>query len=198
MKTVEEAINCRWSTRRMDPNKHVADEDMNLIINAGIKAPSGFNAEAWKFLVVTGNKKRLSVACSSQPAITECSKLVFYLYTKTAGFCIEEYQNRLERNNVPEEAIKTHKEIVTDLSKGNYLEVQTYFAVSQMVLQATALGIDTLIIGGFDEDALIKELNIDKEKYGIALITAYGYGIGKGKPRITKPFEEVVSFMELT
>lgn len=62
MSTVKEIINKRYSTRYLNPEKKINSEDIETIIEAGRKAPSGYGTEPWKFLIIDGNTEKLSAA----------------------------------------------------------------------------------------------------------------------------------------
>ena len=52
-----ETINKRHSTRKF-VEKEVSREDIETILNAANKAPSAHNKQSWKFIVITGEKKK--------------------------------------------------------------------------------------------------------------------------------------------
>src|SRR5262249_50244249 len=52
--------------------------DLDKIIRAGLEAPSGYNLQPWRFVVVTDReqKKRLRAAAFGQPKVEEASAVV--------------------------------------------------------------------------------------------------------------------------
>ena len=62
-----------------------------------------------------------------------------------------------------------------------------------LIMQARAMGFDTLIMGMRDSDGLRKEFNIPAEETVMAVI-ALGYRSGEPKQPGHRPFDEVVKF----
>src|SRR5579864_4731975 len=52
--------------------------DLEKIIRAGLEAPSGYNLQPWRFVVVREGeqKKKLSAAAFGQPKVTEASAVI--------------------------------------------------------------------------------------------------------------------------
>lgn len=195
--TVKEAIEKRYSTRYLDPNKKINDKDMELIISAGQKAPSGLATEPWKFVVVNGDTSKLSEAMYHQPVVANASHIVAILTYKSEyttqhpEIFIEKYK----ASGFPQEQIvRTMDRIENQLpNPTQYFREQGFIAATQMVLQATELGIGSVIIGGYNPSAVADLLNIDTNKFQVALMVVFGYSTDtETKKRVIRPYETTV------
>ncbi len=59
-------IFARKSVRSYDSTKTISSADMELIIKAGMAAPSGMNKQPWQFFVAT-NKEAMAALCNKLP-----------------------------------------------------------------------------------------------------------------------------------
>ena len=76
-----EAIVRRRATRRFDPSRPLPDDLLQRVLQLATHAPSGFNLQPWRFLVVRDerNRRKLRVAAFNQPKITEAPVVVVVL-----------------------------------------------------------------------------------------------------------------------
>lgn len=197
--TVEEAINKRYSTRNYIPNKKISEEDLNKILMAGIKAPNGFGVEPWLFYALDGDKSDLCKACMEQEHIATSSHVIIFACVR--GEYIQKNPdiliNKLRSNGLSEETIEARCGVFSKLDTQYYKE-QVMFACSQMILQATELGIGSVPVGGLIPSEVAKIINIDTDKYQVALGLSLGYNADTvPKVRTNRPFEEVVIKMTL-
>ncbi len=197
--TVREAVEKRRSTRYYQDDKKISDADINLILRAGQKAPNGLALEAWKFFVLSGDFTKISDATYGQPHIQKASHVIALV-------------------NYKQELVDEKPELITDhlVAKGltsqqaaRYIEMldqrgtqyyreQLMFAASQMVLQATELGIGSVIVGGFDRKALGEVIGLDQDKYEVGLLIDFGYPEpGEVKERIIRKEEDVIEYIKL-
>lgn len=195
--TVQEAINKRYSTRYLDPNKKIEDGDMEVIISAGQKAPSGLATEPWQFVVVNGETAKLSEAMYHQPVVANASHIIAVLTYKSEYTLAhpEIFTEKYKASGFPQEQVdRTLDRIENHLpNPTQYFREQGFIAATQMVLQATELGIGSVMIGGYDENAVAKLLNIDTNKFQIAIMVVFGYSTDtETKKRVIRPYETTV------
>jgi len=74
---LEEAIFTRRSVRKYDVTRSVSENDLKLIISAGIYAPSGVNFQSWKFIIVEDENLKKNFV---QPFVKEADKLILVTY----------------------------------------------------------------------------------------------------------------------
>ncbi|MGC2500073.1 MAG: nitroreductase family protein, partial [Acidobacteriaceae bacterium] len=71
-KTLSEAIEERRATPSFD-GKPIPDADLKTILEAGLRAPSGYNLQPWRFIVVRTpeQRRRLRSAAFNQAKVEE-------------------------------------------------------------------------------------------------------------------------------
>ena len=76
-KLLSEAIKQRRATPSFDGTP-VPDEDLKKILQAGLEAPSGYNLQPWRFVVVRDAeaRKRLRAAAMGQPKVEEAPVVI--------------------------------------------------------------------------------------------------------------------------
>src|SRR5260370_19266706 len=76
-KTLSQAIEERRAARRVD-GAPIPGEDLKQILDAGLHAPSGYNMQPWRFIVVQSpeQKKRLRSASYNQGKVEEASAVI--------------------------------------------------------------------------------------------------------------------------
>ncbi len=161
---IMEIIKKRRSVRRFDGRK-IPDELMGQILEAGRWAPSGANAQPWRFIVVT---RRETLAALAE----ECYYRVFKSrHVGEAGAVVV---------------------ICADPGAGSQTyTIDAAIAGTNMTLMATSLGIGSCWIGAFEEPAVRSLLHIPPDLKLIALI-AFGYEIGKASAPPRLPLSGIV------
>src|ERR1700758_1761345 len=76
-KTLAQAIEERRATPSFDGTP-IPAEDLKQILEAGLHAPSGYNLQPWRFIVVQSpeQKKRLRAASFNQAKVEEASAVI--------------------------------------------------------------------------------------------------------------------------
>ncbi len=76
-----EAIARRRATQRFDPSRPVADDLLKRVLHLATFAPSGFNLQPWRFVVVRdGRNRRKLMGCAfNQPRVGEAPAVVIVL-----------------------------------------------------------------------------------------------------------------------
>src|SRR6202035_3262805 len=76
-KTLSQAIAERRATPSFDGSP-IPAEDLKQILQAGLQAPSGYNMQPWRFIVVQSpeQKKRLRAASYNQAKVEEASAVI--------------------------------------------------------------------------------------------------------------------------
>lgn len=156
--TILDIIKKRRSVRHFD-GRPLSDEQMEQILEAGRWAPSGANAQPWRFIVVTQKDTLKSIA-------ERC------------------YYKLFKSRHVGEAGAVVVICADPDTGSSTYM-IDCAIAGTNMTLMATALGIGSCWIGAFEEPALRSILRIPEKLNIIALIT-FGYEVGKASipPRL--------------
>lgn len=195
--TVKETINKRYSTRYLNTEKKISDDDIETIIDAGRKAPSGFGTEPWIFIIIDGDTSKLSEAMRNQPVVATASHMIAIVTYKKELIDAqpEVLSEKFKAAGYPQAQIDRTMHMITNFlpDQTAYYREQGMIAATQMVLQATELGIGSLMMGGYNPDAVAEVLGVDTSKYQVALMLALGYSTDTtAKQRVLRPYETVV------
>ncbi|WP_289141089.1 nitroreductase family protein [uncultured Brevibacillus sp.] len=167
--TTEQVMEARHSVRKYDPTATIPQGELNEILRLAASAPSSWNLQHWRFLVVTDpaiKEKLLPIAFNQQQVVDayatiiilgdlEADKSARLVYDEAVanGLMIESVRDTMIAQI--EGAYKSNPEIARDEAIRN-----SSYAAMQLMLAAKAKGYDTCPMGGYNRDALIKELNI--------------------------------------
>jgi len=166
-------IKTRESVRDYDPEKPVAKEVLERILEAGRLAPSAANRQPWTFVVVSSQEKLEEVReCYHKDWFEQAPHVLIVVGDKSKSW-VRPYDG--------------YNPIETDLA----------IAMDHMVLAAASEGVSTCWIIAFDYDKLAKVVDL-KENEVIYCITPLGYpheGFQKKGQKIRKPISEVVRFI---
>lgn len=206
MSTFMQAMDFRHACKKFDTNKKIPAEQFEQILEFGRKSPSSFGQEHWKFLVIQTPELREQVraACWGQPQITESSHVVVILAKITDVEPYNDYMVTLfKRRGLPQEAFDAYlqryaahmtNEIHPVMSTFAWSSKQCYLAMANMMTGAASLGIDSCPLEGFGKKDLEQVLQIDTERYGVAVVTAFGYRAGEQTKQLRLPLDQVVEY----
>jgi nitroreductase len=202
-----DAMNFRHACKVFDEDKKISDDDIRFILENGVKSPSSFGMEAWKFLVITNDelKAKLRPLCWDQVQITSCSHLVVVLagidsLKPESG----EPKKRFQRRNMPEEKLEFYlglyashlkKTLASDENIYAWSARQTYIAAANMMTSAAFIGIDSCPIEGFEREKVEEVLELDTTKYQLSMILPLGYRLNEQSEQLRLDFDEVVEFI---
>ena len=206
MLTVWEAIKTRRSIRRFVPDD-VPDEMINQILEAARLSPSGSNSQPWRFLVVRDAEKRkeLRRICMNQRFVEEAPVVVIAFVdlersmqkarqTRWQEFqtsdIFESLSGGLGERQLWERmtaAADPPREAVLPSALSN-----TYIAITQMILMATALGLGTCWLAGFNPAEINPLFGLSDTLVPVAVVPV-GYPAGKIPPQRPRvPFDEIL------
>jgi nitroreductase len=173
--------------------------DLEKIIRAGLEAPSGYNLQPWRFVVVRDReqKQKLSQASFGQPKVAEAGAVIVACGDPQAwkdGDLDEMLRISAEHGFTDPGAQERIRGAVTGFlgstpGKAAGLEPglavwanrQTMIAYTTMMLTAESLGYDTAPMEGFMEDQVKAALKIPERVRVVALL-AIGRLKGPDKP----------------
>jgi nitroreductase len=175
---------------------------LESIIKAAGSAPSAWNLQHWKFVVVQNeeNKKKVSEAAFGQQQIVDAAAVVVVLGDTQANLNAERiYSEAVQTGSMTEEVKKT---LVGNIQRAyenspnigvNAAIQNSSFAAMQLMLAAKAEGIDSCPIGGFDANRLREVLSIP-ERYIPTLIITLGYAAEPAHASRRLPVEEILVY----
>jgi len=187
-KTLSQAIAQRRDTPSFDGTP-VPDADLKKILEAGLQAPSGYNLQPWRFVVVrrADQRRRLRSASFNQPKIEEAPVIIVacgdadgwrkgdleeVLRQGCEGGMPENYAEQA-RTAIPN-YLSNHPDFVAWLYK------QVTIAFTSMMLMAEVLGYDTSPMEGFEEEKVREVLKLPLS-YRVVALLAIGHLSGEDK-----------------
>lgn len=206
MLTVWEAIKTRRSIRRFVPDD-VPDEMINQILEAARLSPSGSNSQPWRFLVVRDAEKRkeLRRICMNQRFVEEAPVVVIAFVdlersmqkarqTRWQEFQTSDIFESLS-GGLGERGLWERMSAAADPPREAVLPSalsNTYIAITQMILMATALGLGTCWLAGFNPAEINPLFSLSDTLVPVAVVPV-GYPAGKIPPeRPRVPFDEIL------
>jgi nitroreductase len=176
----------------------IHNADLEKIIRAGLEAPSGYNIQPWRFVVVRDaeQKKKLSAAAFGQPKIEQASAVIvacgdprgwkdgdleeMLRISAQHGFDNPAEQEKLRKTVSGFLGGPPGKPAGIEPTFDLWANRQTMIAFTTMMWAAETLGYDTAPMEGFMEDQVKALLQIPERVRVVALL-AIGRLEGKDK-----------------
>lgn len=200
MLTTKEAIKQRRSIRKFKPDP-VPNEYINVLLDAARLAPSGSNAQPWRFKIVRDRetKEKLVQAAYDQAFIAEapvvfvcCADIGGYLEGMVSGL------QDLGRIGAVEDRIveiifdRTDKMKTMSVDQfGQRIAFNVAIAIEHIVLRALDFGLGTCWIRLIDESAIKSIFGWDDTISVVALLPI-GYPDESPAPRKRRSIEDIV------
>jgi len=188
LKPITQVLLDRRATLHFKPDP-VPAEYLEAILRFAAQAPSGYNLQPWRFIVVRDpkNRHRLQKAAMDQSKVSEAPVVIIAFAVKG------EWKSRMDA--IFEEGVRrgAGDAGIMEMQKASatkflgafppdvWLNRHTMIALTTMMLVAEAYGLDTAPMEGFDADAVKREFSLPDESEVIALL-AIGFGKGPDKP----------------
>lgn len=193
-KFIIEASSKRCAVKVFDKERIISDMDFTFLLEMARLSPSSFGLEPWKIIVIQNEKirqKLSEVASGGQRQLKTASHFVVFTITKDL-LPTSKYFNHINRDIkhfseddcrnflISYSAFCDQKlNLYDDRTRYDWAKKQAYIALSNMILSAALIGIDSCPIEGFLEkeaeqvlaDAGIMDLSNEK----IAVMAAFGY-----------------------
>ncbi|WP_374028083.1 NAD(P)H-dependent oxidoreductase [Bdellovibrio bacteriovorus] len=185
-KTIQDALEWRYATKKYDATKKISDADWTTLRNSLTLAPSSYGVQPWKFLVIENPdvRKQLKPVSWNQTQVTDASHYVVFLYKeKMDADFVQKFINRVaEVRSAPLEALDGYKNmLVENLVKAPEEKIrvwsqrQTYIAMGFLLQTAALLKIDATPMEGFDPVAYDKILGLEGSGWKTVATVALGY-----------------------
>ncbi len=155
---IDQNLAARWSTRAFDPRQAVSREELLSCLEAARWAPSCFGDEPWRFIVADR---------FSDNELDNWKNILDTLSQK----------NRAWAQHAPVLIIACACQQFRQTDRPNrWAEYDTGQAVLSLCLQATALGLATHQMGGFDEEMVRGHWGLPKYIQPMSVIALGHYG----------------------
>lgn len=185
MRTLNELLNWRYATKKMDPAKAVHQEKVDTIIEAVRMAPTSSGTQPFELIVVTNPELRgkIAEAAGGQTPIVDGSHLlVFAAWDNYTAERIDEvtqlnidgrgdiplihdYYNNLKSNYVPRDAGVNYAHAAR----------QAYIALGIALVAAAEQEVDSTPMEGFDPSAVDAILGLRQRGLRSVVLLPLGY-----------------------
>jgi len=178
-KTLSQAIEERRATPSFD-GAPLPPEDLKQILEAGLHAPSGYNMQPWRFIVVQSpeQKRRLRAASYNQAKVEEASAVIVACGDVDGWRKDIDLMLQLGRvGGMPESYAAQAKTSITNFLSGfsteqmrAWLNKHVMIAFTHMMLMAEVMGYDTAPMEGFEQDKVHEVLRLPMSYWVVALL----------------------------
>ena len=185
-KTLSQAIEERRATPSFDGTS-IPPEDLRQILDAGLHAPSGYNMQPWRFVVVQSpeQKRRLRAASYNQAKVEEASAVIVACGDADGWRKDLDLMLQLGREGgMPESYAAQARTSVSNFLSGfsteemrAWLNKHVTIAFTHMMLMAEVMGYDTAPMEGFEQEKVHEVLRLPMSYWVVALL---GIGHLKG------------------
>lgn len=204
MLTVKDAIERRRSIRRFKPDP-VPDEYITALLDSARLAPSGCNAQPWRFRIVKDRetKMELSKAAYGQSFVAEapvifvcCADIRGYLNGAVSGIQdlgkIGAVEDRIIRILLKRaEQMDSQMNLMSKEQLGTRIAFNVAIAVEHIVLRALDFGLGSCWVRLIDEQRVRDIFGWDDNMYVVALLPV-GYPDESPQPRKRLRIEDIV------
>lgn len=185
MKTIE-AIQSRRAIKHFDANHRMTADEINEILSLAILAPTAFNIQNWRFVVVddVDLRKKIRAVSWDQSQVTDTSLFIVLCAD------LKSWEKAPERYwaNAPEEVQKFMLPAIDAYYRGKD-QVQRDeamrscgVAAQTLMLAAKSLGYDSCPMDGFDYEKVGALIQLPDD-HVIAMFVAIGKGTKEAWPR---------------
>ena len=188
-KTLAQAIRERRATPSFD-GEPIPAADLRQILDAGLHAPSGYNLQPWRFVVVQNpeQRKRLRAASYNQAKVEEASAVIVacgdrdgwrkdldeILRMGRAGGMPEGYAEQMAQT------VPAYLSSFDDAQMKAWLNKHVMIALTSMMLMAEVMGYDTAPMEGFEQEKVCEMLKLPMSYWVVGLL-AVGHLKGEDK-----------------
>ncbi|MDQ3906849.1 MAG: nitroreductase family protein [Acidobacteriota bacterium] len=188
LKPITDVMLERRATQQFLPDD-VPEEYLNAILELGAQAPSGYNFQPWRFIVVRDaeNRKRLQSVAYNQPKVGQAPVVVIFVGMKQEWEerAAEVFREGAERGLGNPAAWEQARDGAVRATKQTqhlptWVQKHTMIAFTSMMIAAEAYGFDTAPMEGFHAEGVKREFGLPDEAEVVALL-AIGRAAGPEK-----------------
>lgn len=194
----------RNATKNFDPEKKLADDDLQQVLEAIRLAPTSFGLEPFHVCHIKNPeiRKKIRAVSWDQPQITDASELlVFCSRSDIAEHRIDEWMDTMSGGN-PEvrEKMEGYESVMKNFFSGMseekqkvWADRQTYITLGFALAASAEMQIDSCPIEGFDPKKVDEILDLPETLHSVVLLPL-GYRRSDPKsPKVRFPHSEIFS-----
>lgn len=192
----------RYACKRFESTKKIPDALKDYIIECGRLAPSSFGLEHWHFIAWDnpGLKSPLVPACFNQEAVATASLFIAILVRKDASYHPDSSFIHDRSDRFPGGYAVFHADYdgYYQFLKNNdrlmaWARAQAYIPAITMATGAIAVGVDSLIIEGFNESSMLDILTASDTEWECPVCVAFGFKDDPERTKIREPVHSIMS-----
>ena len=181
-----DTLEWRYATKKYDPTKKVAQEDLDKILEAARMAPSSSGLQQFRVIVITNQElkeKIVPVAWGQQIVADSSHLLVFAGWDSYTDECIDSTFDKmnalrglpLDTTDEYKNRLKAQLSSLSVEQQAAHAAKQAYIAFGLAIAQAAELGVDATPMEGFSNAELDELLGLDKLGLKSAVMLPLGY-----------------------
>lgn len=176
----------RYATKKYDPTKKVAQEDVDKIIEAARLAPTSSGLQQFRVIVITNQelKDKIVPIARDQQIVADCSHLlVFVAWDKYTTERIDgQYDFITDERELPRGRFGSYTDrlksvYLSQTSDENFVHTarQAYIGFGMAIAQAAELKVDSTPMEGFNPNMLDELLDLRSKGLRSVLLLPLGY-----------------------
>jgi nitroreductase len=206
-KQLIEALNHRYATKRFDPNRKLAPEQVKALLEALRLSASSMGLQPYRFIHVKDSdvRQELRVHSYDQPQITDASELV--VFAAKTEYSDEDIRDIVTREGklrgYDDEQIKKRIASVTKYVRGkegdrlfHWNARQLYIAIGNVLTSAAVLGIDACPMEGIKGKEYDRILGLETLNLKSLAVVTLGYRSSEDtyakKAKVRLPAEKII------
>ncbi|MDR3637378.1 MAG: nitroreductase family protein [Isosphaeraceae bacterium] len=178
-----EAIAHRRATRRFDPARPVPDGALEQVLHLATLAPSGFNLQPWRFLVVRTdrNRQKLYECAFRQPKVAEAPVVVIVLgyhhpHRSHLDAMIEQQKTlgAIPESGVAELRARATRTMERVPDPALWATRSTMLAAATLMVAAESLGLASAPMEGFEPEKVKEAFGVPND-HSVCCLIALGF-----------------------
>jgi len=199
---VLELIHARLSTERFEPGLTLSENEILELVEDAIQAPSSFNIQHWRFVALRNpeDKKRLRAAAYGQALVEDAAVTFIVLgdvrgHEKLAGILQSSVDAAVISRRKADRWVEMSDKIYADgqLARDEAIRSATLAAMTLM-LAATARGLSSAPLIGFDSERVQKEFAIPEHCLPVMLLCVGRAAEGNPTRKVRMGADRVLAF----
>lgn len=181
-----DTLEWRYATKKYDPTRKVAQEDVDKILEAARMAPSSSGLQQFRVIVITNQelKEKIVPVAWGQQIVADSSHLL--VFAGWDSYTDERIDNTFDKMNalrgLPldttdeyKNRLKAQLSSLSGEQQAAHVAKQAYIAFGLAIAQAAELGVDATPMEGFSNAELDELLGLDKLGLKSAVMLPLGY-----------------------
>ena len=181
-----ESLNWRYATKKFDPSKPLANEDLDYIKEAMRLSASSYGLQPYEILIVKDPeiREKLKPASWNQTQITDAAYVVVIANQTSFGDeLVDNYiDNLVETRGISKEDVQGYADFMKNTLGGFPQEIkaqwtakQSYIVLANLLSAAAERRVDACPMEGFDPAQYNEILGLSERNLNAAVVATIGY-----------------------